>query len=427
MHTRTAALFTLLILAAAGWAAERAVIRSIEIDGNRLTQRWVIVKELGLRVGDSVTADDLEMGRLKVNNLIFINSARIALDSVSGKLTVHVAEAWPLWPIIGFSLSEGRLSDILTKPRAFFRHSTVLFGASHLNIYGSGGGAYGSAQFGAAQGFDMGYYTRWLAPHLPFAVTAHFQNLREQSRHASVRDSTRYIRDVQYSLDISRHQGAAVRPGLYTAFISLKGEQNRSATRRDSRTVWFTPYLILDHRNVEWYPTRGSYVEVRGDFVAGTPRFVRSYYDLRGYFPMTEDSRSPSLALRFSAATSTDATPDWAHFYWGFNRALRGYSNEKSESSSYMIGEMEVRVPIGQETTYDVPFIGRWGKEWPWGVSALVYAQRGELGLAGRRDERTSYGAGVYLRAPWVKIVQASLGFRRDGSKDFITGIGISF
>jgi outer membrane protein assembly factor BamA len=429
MRIRADVLLSLVLLLAPALFAEQSfVVRKIDIQGNSLTRRWVIERELEFAPGDSLTFSELEASRKRLNNLSLFNSVRMNVNRDSGNVEVLLAEAWPLWPILNFSLSEGQLSDIVTKPRIFFRHAIVEAGATHFNIYGSGGKAYAAAQFGAEQGFDFGYETRWLAPRLPLAVLVHMANLHMSSRHASVRDSTVYERDIIYEVDISRRQGAPTRPGIRLAYVAMTPEHDHQLLpRHTARTVWFTPYLILDHRDLEWYPTRGSYAETRVDFVAGTPHFIRSFYDLRGYFPFSDADRPISLAMRFSAATSTDATPDWAHFYWGFSSALRGYSRVKSESSTYLIGDIELRVPLWHETTYNVPYLGRWGKRWPWGVSALAYAQRGELIIAGHRDERRGFGAGLYFRVPWVQIVQTSIALRKDGSKEFISGVGVSF
>jgi hypothetical protein len=193
------------------------------------------------------------------------------------------------------------------------------------------------------------------------------------------------------------------------------------------RTVWFTPYVILDRRDLEWYPSRGSYAETRLDLVTGNTRFIRSTYDLRGYFAMNQSDRPPLIALRLAAGTSTNSTPRWAQFYYSFAAALRGLGDLPSRSSSYIIGDAELRYPLGEETTYDVPLIGRYGKNWPWAVSAMAFLERGELVLAGTRTERVGYGAGFYFRIPYFEILETSATMRPSGHVSFNVSTSVAF
>jgi outer membrane protein assembly factor BamA len=189
----------------------------------------------------------------------------------------------------------------------------------------------------------------------------------------------------------------------------------------------------LDYRDLEWWPSRGGYGEGRVNFVFGTRKFVRSQAGLRGYFPLHSyfssrmPHRPPVLAVQISAATSTTSTPSFAHYYFGFEQGFRGYRNVRSESAGYIVGDAELRFPITGESTYNVPFIGRWGRHWPLGLAGVVFIQRGELQLDNTRTPLLGYGGGVYLRVPYVQLVELALSENRDSEHEFTMRLGVGF
>jgi outer membrane protein assembly factor BamA len=414
------------LLSACAAAQDHWIVRGIEYQGLRHTRQWVARRELRFAVGDTISTLDLAAARKRLLNLPIFNSVDVSADS-SGYVAVKVVEGWPLWPALTLDFSEGQLSDVLKDPASFSDRVTVKAGAAHLNFRGSGATVYAVAQFGAANGFDVGYRTRWLAPGWPLALRMNMQNLRVLDRHSSVMDSTRHLRDVQYTVNVATREGAPSRLGMQVMYHAVIEENLWPAQGRTMRTLLMTPYVIIDRRDLEWYPTRGGFATVVGDFSTGDAKFIRSRGDLRGYFALSASRFSPVLAMRFSGATSTSSTPAWAHYYYGFNLALRGYHGVQSESANYLTGDMEFRFPLSRESTYDLPYLGSYGKRLPWGVYGMVYAQRTELILDGRRDERFSFGAGFYIRVPYVQIVQVSCEFNRRGHYQLSATNDISF
>ena len=407
-------------------AQDRHVVRSLEISGLHLTRRWMVERELQIAVGDSVTENTLAAARKRLQNQRVFNDVWLQLDS-TGTLSAHVTEAWPLWPIASFDLSEGQAADVLKKPRDFFKKATVYAGAYDSNLLGSGEQVVAAAQFGAAEGAALRFHTRWLAPRWPLAVRAGMENLRVLDRHASVLDSTRHLRNVQLDLDVATREGAPSRVGMKISYQAVRQEKQWPAEGHKQRTFRAYPYVILDRRDLEWYPTRGSWLFVGGDVGVGDVRFVRTQYELRGYFPMTNATRPPVLALGGVSATASRSTPSWAHYYYGFNTALRGNSGEKSESTDLLVGNAEVRVPLTRESTYDVPLLGRYGRRWPWGFYGMVFIQRAELKYDGARTERLGWGGGLYVRVPFVQILEISAGQNHNRHFQFYAGAGVSF
>jgi outer membrane protein assembly factor BamA len=422
---RLAALWLLFSISCAA-ASESFVVRDLDISGLRRTRRWVVERELHFAVGDTVTADDLQSARRRIQNLSLFSDVQVNADS-TGRVIVEFSELWPVFPVIFLEFSEGQLSDVIREPDTFFDKATLFLGGIHINAGGNGWQVYSVAQLGASNGFEVGFNTRWLARRLPVFCSLELENERTSDRHSAIGDSTRSLRSARYEFEIATRAGAPSRLGMLLKYQGIRQEKDWPAEGKHFRTVWFSPYAVIDRRDLEWYPSRGALAGVRADIVTGSTFFVRSTYDLRGYIPLSEGSRPPLAAVRLSAATSTNRTPSWAHFYHGFNSGLRGYVNEKSESSGYLIGSAELRFPITRETTYNLPLLGRYGKRLPWGVNGMLAVERGELILDGERRERLGYAAGFYVRIPYFEILEISAAADRDGHLEYLVNTGVHF
>jgi outer membrane protein assembly factor BamA len=421
----------LLLLVASAFAEQLIIVRRIDIDGLHRTRRWVVERELGFAVGDTITTADLQTARNRLENLSIFNSVYIYARA-GGVIHVRVPELWPLWPVLSVSVYQGRYTDILTNPGDFFKRATISVGGTYINTFGTAAKTYAVFDAGAVQGVDLEYGTRWFSPHFPYAVQLGFQNLHETTNRVAVHDSVRYLVNIKYSADVATRAGAPSRIGLKVRYWQVHVETGQPNGEflpelKRYRTVWLGPYVILDRRDLEWYPSRGAYSENHVELVTGNTQFIRSFYDLRGYFPLSQAERPTVAALRLSAATSTTSTPRWAHYFYPFGNSLRGYNDTAGEAANFIVADAELRVPIGPETTYTVPYIGHYGKDWPWGLAALLFAERGELRLSGQRDERTAFGGGLYIRVPYFEIFEASATVRATGRVEYNLSTGVAF
>ncbi|MDD5088644.1 MAG: BamA/TamA family outer membrane protein, partial [bacterium] len=388
-------------------AEDSVIVSAIRIEGALRTREWVIRRELRFNVGDTLAQTDLASAENRLHNLIFLNSVHVTADS-AGAVTVDLRETWPILPVGSVEFNEGTFSEVASDPSTFFDKATLYAGLAHFNFRGAGDRLLLFGQFGASDGFSLYYDSRWLAPRLPIAVRVRWNNLRISDREWAVHDTTAYMRSQQHELDVSTRAGAPRRLGLTAAYWRIRKEHPGGTQRKASATVWLSPYVVLDHRDVEWYPTRGTYVRATTNWAGGDEQFLRSQFELRGYLPLRDAPRAPTLALRFHAATATSSTPGWAGYFTGFGTVLRGYTGVKTLSKDYLLGDVELRFPITRETTYDVPLLGRYGQRWPFGIYGMLFAQRAELQYNGLRDERAAAGGGLFFRVPYVQIVEAT-------------------
>ncbi len=411
--------------------ADSLDVRGISITGLRRTKPWVVEREFQWLRGSVIATSDLEKVRGRLSNLNFFNEVRVSVDSTD-TVKVQVTEAWPLLPIASVSFTEGQLGDVHSTSD-FLDIATIYVGATHLNFRGSGAKLEAFAQFGAAEGFSVEYTSRWLSPKLPLACFAALVDLRISDRHAAVFDSTRRLRSRRASLEIGTRRGVPSQIGADFRYQQVKQEDSWPAEGRSFNIFWWSPYLLLDHRDVEWYPTRGALAAVRTNLGLGTETFTRSYYDLRGYWGLPQFSllgphhRPPVVALRIYAATSSHQTPSWAHNFSGFNQGYRGYRTIKRESAEELSGQFELRIPVIRESHYNVRSLGSLGKRIPWGVTVVGGIERFRQQLDGMHWEGLGYGAGLLFRMPYVHLLECSVEWNREGEMESSISTGIRF
>ena len=419
-------LLILLLIVTASVAAEDFVVRKIEITGNYHTKDWVIRRELLFEAGDRIQAEDLDAARKRLLNLQIFNNVFVTQDD-AGNVTVEISEQFHYVPTLGLTSTDGRTQDAFKSVDDFFNIMTATVGAADLNHQGNGGFVEASARFGATDGFTLYYSTRWLSRRLPVQFNLGMYTLLVSDKHASVQDTSRRLRDQRVFTTIGTRRGAKVQLGAELMFQRITRKNPLPAQRQEYEAYWASPFMILDRRDLEWYPSRGVYAKVLGSVVSGDIPFVRSQYTIAHYIPLNQQRRTPVIAMRFAGATSTSSTPDWAHYYFGFSDLLRGYSAVKSEAATFMLGDLELRIPFTPEVTYDVPLLGRWGHDIPFWLGLVIFGERAELQLNGSREELWAGGVGVDVRVPFVQIIEMSWGINRDGKSDIMFQTGLKF
>ncbi|MBU1637073.1 BamA/TamA family outer membrane protein [bacterium] len=419
-------LFTACFAQEADDGAEGFMIREIEIIGNHHTKEWVIRRELHFQVGDRILYDDLEAARNRLLNLQLFNNVFIEGDE-EGTITVEVSEQFQYIPLVGLSATDGRTQDALTDLNKFFDIMTATAGFADLNYRGHGGTASGSFRFGASTGFALTYSTRWLSPRLPIRFKMGLRTLLVSDKHASVQDTSRRLRDQQVYVSFGSRGGAQTQIGAQLMFQRIVRKTPQLNERKQYRAYWLSPFAILDRRNLEWYPSSGFVSKVAFDAVSGDTPFVRSQYAVADYLPLSDRHRPALIALRLAGATATASTPDWAHYYFGFSSLLRGYSSVKSEASTYLLGDLELRIPVSREKLYNLPALGRYGRNIPFWWGLVFFGERAQLQLNGAREETWAAGAGLHIRVPWIQIVELVWAYNNDSEHDLVIQSGVLF
>lgn len=407
-------------------SAQRVQVSEIVFIGNQITQQWVIERELRFDVEDSVSADDLEKARLRLLSLGIFNNARVDFDD-EGVVTVQVSEQFRYIPVLGTDAVEGSFNDALKEPSKLMDIVVFTAGVADINHRGSGAMAGVLGEFGARSGISVEYRTRWLSARYPVALNFGVRSMRISDRHASVLGFSRRMRNDRAFIDIATRRGAPSRVGMLLKYDHVEESEDFPAMGKSYDVGWIAPYVILDRRNLEWFPTDGLFARGDLDAAFGSELFFRSRAVIARYLPFSESYRAVTLAMRGYSGTVSSNSPPWARYYFGFADKFRGYSSEQTEAATYLAGEIELRFPITRELTYDVPLAGRYGDDIPFWLGGAVFFERAQTQLDGTRNDLYAYGAALHIRVPYVQVLEVSAAANRDDEKEFVFSTGVRF
>ena len=406
-----------------GKAAE---ITDIRIEGRRWTKLWVIERELEISVGDTLCKEALDETRKRLMNLGIFNDVRVASDS-TGVVTIDLAEAWNLWPIIDPNMEETQLSELFENPREFFRGLSLDLGITDFNLLGTGASAYAMGRVGVSRGGTATYYTRWFSPGLPLMIYAHFRNLRMVNRHAALQGVDSELDNIRGDLWVGTRVGAPTRVGLTLRYDYLEEEPiwlGAPAPKDKTGQVGF--FLIIDRRDLEWYPSKGCFVLLETSYTGGDRHYFRTISDARAFWPLTENTRPLIFAMRLRGGTASGNLPPWGKWYHGFDAGFRGYRMNASESDGFLTGAAELRFPLTKIVHIDLPMGNRF-RRLPFGLNGLFFIERTELRLGHRRTEFFAGGVGLACRVPNIQIIEIDLSYTIEGDSEISTTIGMSF
>ncbi len=398
----------------------------VQIEGRRWTQPWVIERELAISAGDTIQPEALEKTRKNLLNLGLFTRVEVTADS-AGVVTVNLTEAWHIWPLVDLSMDNTQISELFESPRRFFEGSSIDLGVVEMNLAGTGGSLFGFVRMGASTGGAITYKTRWLSRGLPLAVRAHYRNLLMADRHAAIQGIDQKLHNIRVETQVGTREGARGRILLWLRYDQVKQEPlSVGATAPRDKVGFVGIVLVIDRRDLEWYPSNGSFVWFQADYTGGDRHYYRSQADVRGFWPLDDGSRPIVLAMRLRGGTASSGMPPWGRWYFGFDTGFRGYRTSESEVDGYLSGTVEIRFPLTEVVYMDLP-IGGVFRDLPFGLNGVLFAERTELRLGRRRWELLAGGVGLACRVPYFEIAELDLTFPVEGDYEIGASLGMTF
>ena len=116
--------FLIVIIAFASYSQEVFRVNSIEIEGNKVTKRATVLRELSFQIGDSLTLKEfnekLKQSELNIGSQWLFNFVDIVPSYNQNEIDVNieVVERWYVWPYPILEISERNFNvfwDSLTK------------------------------------------------------------------------------------------------------------------------------------------------------------------------------------------------------------------------------------------------------------------------------------------------------------------------
>jgi outer membrane protein assembly factor BamA len=327
-------------------------IKSIVIQGNRLTRESLIRREVTLIPGDVFTEEEAARTRKAVMSIgAFANVDVEIADPESPKSDIFVSVTeftFPLpYPIIGIDASSGWYLG---------------GGALYPNLLGRGVQIDAGGEIGLRRSTPRwkGYTfirlpvtcNRWHGEQLSYMYTDFWRKdaaITRREHRASYRQSVRLWRPLTLSLEAGFLQVKAFSPDSVTEHLPT------FSLDTTDQSVFIQPGLTLDFRDDVLFPTKGALVI--GSFFYN-PGLKETYQtqlacslSVAGYYCIGKTV----LAANVWTYQQLEEIPRYNTLYLGHARIVRGWADTSQVDQCLTVASLEVRRYF---LTYDLPVIG---------------------------------------------------------------------
>lgn len=401
------------------------VIREIQIEGNEETKDYIILREMSLSVGDTVTAEAIERDRQRIYNLGLFNRVDVEYTENGGhaNVLVTVHERWYIFPfpIIGF-----RYRD----PKKLYYGA----GIAHLNFRGRNE----KIIFDFALGYDRWAELIYQTPKLTSDDDIFLRASLLTSRVQNLSPTRGFYQQQHYLAGLTLGK----RFGFYQMLSAqlTYDEWNvsdpiaRGTISPDGKDAFlsFGVSYSYDTRDVREYTTAGEEVSLNASKVGlwNGVNFFRYGYTLSTFLRLTSDL---SLGARTHGTFSSGGpVPPYRYVYFGYGERIRGYFNDIFEGENILGGNVELRFPILSPRYYEFPYspLPEFGL-WRYGLYASLFADAGKTwfrseGFWGRKWY-SGFGGGLHFLLPYSIIIRTEYAWKRKGRGQFVLDFGASF
>ncbi len=374
-------------------SSDQFKIRYVKIEGNEKTKDFVILKQVPVSFGDTLTQKQIEYFIDRVYSLGLFTAVSHRLDFNSDTndydliIIVHEKWFWLIYPVVRFK--DSNISRFIQNPSG--TKVQYGFGGSHINFLGR----RISLRLQAVAGYDLNLGFSFNNPHsflddnLSFGGSVSYQEIHNQSPYLVESDGEfiRRIRSVthNYGYSFSPYLNSSI--SLYYNSISnspignLNTEKeivlNPNGSSDDNFGIGFG--FSYDTRDIYEFPMSGIYAASSVSFsqeLNTNTNYESSKIDLRYYYPVIDGLTLAGNVLH--QKYYGNLIPYYDHFTTGRDEILRGFENQSIESVHRIISRFEIRKELIPAKTEVIDWIS-WEqfKYFRWAVFGYVYSDFG--------------------------------------------------
>lgn len=412
---------------------ETAIIDSILISGNDITEEFIILRELTFAPGDTVDGKTLNYNRERIYSLGIFNFVKFRLvkDLMFTKLLIEVDETWYIFPVPFINIRENKLSK-----------SSYGLSLYWKNFRGRNEELKAAVSLGYDPSYFLSYYNPVLIEKSDISFGLDFAYTKFQNK--SVTAKNVYGDDFDYKTYLT-YLTIGKRINLYNNIYGYAGMRHIEAPFDSIKNITASGNLVENFPVVclgYVYDTRDLAQFARnGTSISGLLFYKGFGIDNISYSVLEFDFRKyNSIAGDFSAKfrlayrhTFGRVVPYYDYSVLGFDEYVRGHREDDRDGNGYILTSLEVNYPILKEWNFSIklPLIPRRLTSTRISIYLSAFGDTGTTYFNNKsisaNDFYSGYGFGVTLLFLPYNAFRFEYAFDEYRNGEFIFGTGFSF
>ena len=376
-------LFFLLFIALNSYAQDNLIISDILIEGNKVTKKNTVLRELNFKIGDTLSLNELmqniDISKKNIEKQWLFNFVEFnhAIENNKVVVLMKVIEKWYVWPYPIFEISERNFNVFWDTLRAsnFKNFSRLNYGV-FLNVYNFRG-RNELIKLKFRRGYKEHYLFEYKIPYVNKNKTIgtnlkvelfqmrkfHYNTINNELLYKE--DGEMFLKDLRTSIEFQ------YKPGIhYTHFIKLENAkvnvpeihqiENHYLPNNENQFQYTSLEYRFnrDTRNSTSYPTFGSYDDISAEYLKSIGQgFGNITFKGKLERHMKINSRvaiGQSIKIKYSTNKNL---PYILNESLGFDDYLRGYEYYVIDGEHFGISKTAIKYALIPKKKLEMPFV----------------------------------------------------------------------
>jgi outer membrane protein assembly factor BamA len=412
---------------------ERFRVDSIVIQGNKITDEDIILRELTFQAFDSLTNKILGYNRERIYSLGLFTKVDVFIYPKDGKniLVIDVEESWYIYPIPVLNIRDNDWKKL-----SYGMHLVI------KNFRGRNETIIAKAEFGYDPAFQLSYYKPSITYGSDFYLGT--EVLFRSTANKSLTAADLYGEDFEQkffigSLVFGRRFGLYQRANIALNYNYVETPKYVEGINASSQRIDRYPSVGLEYsydtRDLLQFPKSGILGLARLEFKGlglNDINYQVLKLDFREYRNIVDNLIAKwRLAARFTSGASI---PYYDYSFIGYDEKIRGNYKLIQEGNNLYIGSLELFYPLIKDfnIAFDfIPIVPRELVSYRIGLYLELFGDAGTTQFSGDpitfNDFRSGYGVGLSLLVLPYNSLRFEVAFDEYQNAEFILGLGASF
>ncbi|RCK75819.1 MAG: hypothetical protein IGBAC_1094 [Ignavibacteriae bacterium] len=407
------------------------VVDSIIIIGNNKTKAFVLLQEIKITTGDTLTQALIEDTKNRLYNLQLFNSVDIFTYPKENKhydVIIQVSERWFIYPIPIFGIKDHNWKKL------YFG-----LGLLNTNFRGMNEKTFLFGTLGYEPSLQLFYRTPNLkiikGGFLEFTLSL----LKAENRSINVPYLTKNFNIVNYNTHLTLGKRLNLHQDIWIniGYQLLKVDKEFSRATLNPSGIDNLPIFGIgykyDTRDLNDFTMRGTFFSYQlnkyGLFQENI-NYAKNYFDFRRYIPLL---KKITFAFRnYLVLSHGKKIPSYSLSHLGYSEKIRGHFTEIFEGENVLTASSEFRIFVIEPKYFNIEFIPLPEfSTWKFGIAAVLFGDAGKVWYNKEQFKWTNlkkgYGIGVNFILPYHLVFRIEYAFNEYNKKEFIFDLYSSF